>query len=115
MAMQRTAAPWDTLKYFATPTPNQVPTSGNTVQLCNANPNRVGLIIDRSSGTTGQVWIDPQTTNPIGIVLTDSRDALFLTFADWGPLVTQAWYGFSVATIFSVTEVLLNAWPGEGK
>lgn len=111
-----TAAPWDANEYFDVPSVRNVPAgTAQSVQICKADNNRVGLIISVATGASNNAYVGPGTNVApgVGIQLVNTAPWMAFTHAQWGALIAAEWWGNAQGTgaSFSVIELTLNAWP----
>lgn len=110
--------PWEANEWFHTPTVVQVPVGGaGAFQLCQANPQRVALIISAAFGAGFNVYVAPRSdvAAGLGYNLSQNNPSVSFLHADYGPLVAMDWFGTSsgVAGNYTIFEVVLRDWPAE--
>lgn len=110
--MDRLLSPWAALPWFELPTQTTVQLTMGPVQLCQANPQRVALLIGSTGGAPGSgISINPGISSGQGLPITSAQPIALYAYRD-GPLVAQAWYWVSGGgSTMDVVEVVLRDWP----
>lgn len=85
-------------------------------QLCVANPLRWGLIFGIALGASATIAVSTLASVGSGKgmqIVPNNVLPLMLSYAEWGGLVAQAWYGFGSVAGGKLTVIEILAVPGQ--
>ena len=107
-------APWDAIKYFATPVDSSLLVPGTITQILEGNPQRVALLFSAVAATCGVSPFGETAAGAFPILITSTNRPTLFTFRDHGVIVQMPWWvNAGVGQPLTVWQLILNDWPGE--